>query len=236
MSNWLDRSGYITLFAFAAGAAVAVIVLLVILFTRGGDDDEPQVLPPTSTAIIVPATSTAAPVTTATATALPPATATASFSTADDAVASFVQDGLGGVYIGECPPSVPSGDNTLEGICSIELYRSTELATFNIGPFGSEALGEAVVIPDVDGRWTLVFLNFPPLDAQLTIGLDAMVFQAEDCLRFRPQPVVDLEPASCQIDGTSGKLVDGPVEADGLTWWRLEGLGWASDSFLAPVE
>ncbi|MCH8161267.1 MAG: hypothetical protein IIB88_05165, partial [Chloroflexi bacterium] len=201
---------------------------------RGGDDDDPQVPVPTSTAIAIPATPTAAP--SATATEVPAATPAGSFSTPDDAVASFVQDGLGGVYIGECPPSVPSGENTLEGICSIELYRSTELATFNIGPFGSEALGEAVVIPDVDGRWTLVFLNFPPLDAQLTIGLDAMVFQAEDCLRFRPQPDVALEPASCQIDGTNGKLVDGPVEADGLTWWRLEGLGWASDSFLAPVE
>ncbi len=236
MSNWLDRPGYVTLFAFVGGALVAAVVLLVVFFLRGGDDDEPQALAPTSTAITIPATSTAAPVTTATATALPAATPTGSFSTPDDAVASFVQEGLGGVYIGECPPSVPSGEDTLEGICSIELYRSAELATFNIGPFGSEALGEAVVLPDADGRWSLVFLDFPPLDAQITIGLDAMVFQAADCLRFRPEPNVAAEVSSCQIDGTSGKVIDGPVQADDLTWWRLEGLGWASASFLAPVE
>lgn len=235
MSNWLDRSGYVTLFAFAGGAVVALIVVFVVLFLRGGDDDEPQALAPTSTAIAVPATPTAAPVTTATATEVPAATPTGSFSTPDDAVASFVQDGLGGVYIGECPPAAPSGD-ALEGICSIELYRSTELATFNIGPFGSEALGEAVVLPDADGRWSLVFLDFPPLDAQITIGLKAMVFQAEDCLRFRPEPNVAAAVSSCQIDGTSGRVVDGPVEADELTWWRLDGLGWASASFLAPVE
>lgn len=235
MSNWLDRSGYVTLFAFVGGVVVTAIVVLVVLFLRGGDDDEPQALGPTSTAIAIPATSTTVPATTATATEVPAATPTGSFSSPDDAVASFVQDGLGGVYIGECPPSAPSGD-ALEGICSIELYRSTELATFNIGPFGSEALGEAVVLPDADGRWSLVFLDFPPLDAQITIGLKAMVFQAEDCLRFRPEPNVAAEVASCQIDGTSGRVVDGPVEADDLTWWRLDGLGWASASFLAPVE
>ena len=234
MSNWLDRSGYVTLFAFAGGAVVTAIVVVVVLFLRGDDDDEPQIPAPTSTAITIPATPTAAP--SATATVVPAATPAGSFSTPDDAVASFVQAGLGGVYIGECPPSVPSGEDALEGICSIELYRSTELATFNIGPFGSEALGEAVVLPDADGRWSLVFLDFPPLDAQITIGLDAMVFQAADCLRFRPDPNVAAEVASCQIDGTSGKVVDGPVEADDLTWWRLEGLGWASASFLAPVE
>ena len=234
MSNWLDRSGYMTLFAFGGGAVVTAIVVVVVLFLRGGDDDEPQASAPTSTSVTVAATPTAVP--SATATEVPAATPTGSFSTPDDAVASFVQEGLGGVYIGECPPSVPSGEDALEGICSIELYRSTELATFNIGPFGSEALGEAVVLPDVDGRWSLVFLDFPPLDAQITIGLDAMVFQAADCLRFRPDPNVDAEVASCQIDGTSGKVVDGPVEADDLTWWRLEGFGWAAASFLAPVE
>lgn len=233
MSNWLDRSGYVTLFAFVGGAVVTAIVVGVVLFLRGGDDGEPQVLAPTSTGTAIPVTPTAAP--SATATEVPAATPAGSFSTPDDAVASFVQEGLGGVYIGECPPSVPSGENALEGICSIELYRSTELATFNIGPFGGEALGEAVVLPDADGRWSLVFLDFPPLDAQITIGLKAMVFQAADCLRFRPDPNVAAEVASCQIDGTSGKVVDGPVEADDLTWWRLEGLGWASASFLAPV-
>ncbi len=234
MSNWLDRSGYVSLIAVVGGGIVAAIILLAVLFLRGGDDDEPQAPPPTSTAVVIAATPTSAPVTTATATVEPAATPTGSFSTPDDAVASFVQDGLGGPYIGECPPSTPAGE-TPEGICSIELYRSTELATFNIGPFGSEALGEAVVLPDVDGRWSLVFLDFPPLDAAITIGLDAMVFQAADCLRFRPEPNVAADVSSCQIDGTSGRVVDGPVEADDITWWRLEGLGWASASFLAPV-
>jgi len=234
VSNWLDRSGYVTILAFVGGAVIAVIVLLVIFFLRGGDDDEPQAVAPTQTTIEVSETPTAAP--SATATEVPGPTSTGSYSTPDDAVAAFVQEGLGGVYIGECPPSVPSGDDAIEGICSVQLYYALELATFNIGPFGSEALGEAVVLPDADGQWSLTFYEFPALDAQITLGGNAMVFQAEDCLNFRPDPSLAASVASCQIDGTSGEVLDGPVEADELTWWQLEGYGWASASFLAPIE
>lgn len=235
MSDWLDRSGYVTLFAFFGGAVVAAVVVLVVIFLRGGDDDEAQVVPSTVTPIAATATSLATvPVTTGTP---PPTTPTPAVSSqsADDAVAAFVQESLGGVYIGECPPAAPSGQQ-IEGICSIELYRSTELATFNIGPFGSEALGEAVVLPDADGVWSLTFFEFPALDAQIVLGGSAMVFQAEDCLNFRAAPSAVAEVISCQIDGTRSRVQDGPQEADGITWWLLEDFGWASASFLAPVE
>ncbi len=235
MSNWLDRSGYVTMFAFIGGAVVAGIVVLLVVFLRGGGDDEPLVLPPTVTAIAATARPLATvPATTGTP---PPTTPTPAVSSqsADDAVAAFVQDSLGGVYIGECPPAAPSGQQ-IEGICSIELYRSTELATFNIGPFGSEALGEAVVLPDADGVWSLTFFEFPALDAQIVLGGSAMVFQAQDCLNFRTEPSAAADVLSCQIDGTRSRVQDGPVEAGGITWWLLENFGWASASFLAPVE
>jgi len=234
VSNWLDRSGYVTILAFVGGAVIAVIVLLVIFFLSGGDDDEPQAAAPTQTPIEVSETPTPAP--SATATEVPGPTSTGSYSTPDDAVAAFVQEGLGGVYIGECPPSVPSGDDAIEGICSVQLYYALELATFNIGPFGSEALGEAVVLPAADGQWSLTFYEFPALDAQITLGGNAMVFQAEDCLNFRTAPSTTADVLSCQLDGTRARVVEGPVEADGQTWWRLEDYGWASVSFLAPLQ
>ena len=40
MSDWLDRSGYVTLFAFFGGAVVAAVVVLLVIFLRGGDDDD----------------------------------------------------------------------------------------------------------------------------------------------------------------------------------------------------
>ena len=235
MSDWLDRTGYVTLIAFVGGGVIAAVVLLLFIFLRGGGDDEPLVLPPTVTAILA----TARPLATVSVTTgtPPPTTPTPAVSSqsADDAVAAFVQESLGGVYIGECPPAAPSGQQ-IEGICSIELYRSTEPAPFNIGPFGSEALGEAVVLPDADGVWSLTFFEFPALDAQIVLDGSAMVFQAEDCLNFRAEPSAAAEVISCQIDGTRSRVQDGPIEADGITWWLLEDFGWASASFLAPVE
>ena len=233
ISDWLDRSGYVTLFAFIGGAVIAAIVVLLVIFLRdGGDDGEPQVVAPTSTSVEATARS---PVAITATPPVPTPTASASFQTPDDAVAAFVQDELGGVFIGACPPVAPSG-RQLEGICSIELYRSAELATFNIGPFGSEALGEAVVLPDADGAWSLAFFEFPAPDARITLGGNAMVFQAEDCLNFRNAPSTTADVLWCQLDGTSATVEGGPIEADGQTWWQLEGLGWASASFLAPVE
>ena len=45
-------------------------------------------------------------------------------------------------------------------------------------------------------------------------------------------------------DGTILKVLDGPEEADGLTWWRLEDpkeededlkIGWGADEWLEPT-
>lgn len=230
MGNWLDRPGYVTLAAFVGGAVLTAIVILLVIFLRDGGDDEPDVVVPTATTTVGP-------------TATPPATTPtevgptpgASFPSPEDAVAAYVQDELGGPYIGECPPTAPSGQQA-EGICSVELYRSAELATFNLGPFGSEALGEAVVLPNEDGSWSLSFFPFPPLDAQLTVGGTAMVFQSENCLNFRSAPSTTADVLSCQLDGTSAEVIEGPTQVGEQTWWRLEGYGWAVQRYLAPVQ
>jgi len=234
MRNWLDRPGYVALAAFAGGAIVALIVVLVVLFLRDGDDDEPDDVPPTATELATPGTPTVDPNVTPTvaATATP---ARASFATPEDALSNFVTNELNGTYIGPCPPEAPSGEQPPEGICSDELYRSAELATYNVGPYGSEALGEAVILPTENGQWTLSFFPFPPLDAQIQVGGTAMVFQAENCLNFRSAPNQTADVLSCQIDGTSATVIEGPTEVEGQTWWRLEGYGWAVQSFLAPV-
>ena len=232
MNRWLDRSGYVTVAAFAGGALIAGIVALVVVLVRDGGDGGGGKTSATATPRAATATDTAA----GTPTLVPtPTAAPAGFSDADEALAAYVNDQLQSIYIGECPRSRPAGFEPGENYCSIELYRSDVLVTFNVGRLGTEALGEAVVVPNADGSWSLTFLNFPPLDAQITVGADAMVFQAEDCLRFRAAPTTSASVTSCQIDGTSGRVIDGPVEADGVTWWRLEALGWASSSYLAPA-
>ncbi len=234
MSRWLDRSGYVTVAAFVVGALIAGIVALVVLLVRDGGDGDGSEISATATALPPAATATDAAAGTPTATSIPTAVPTG-FSDPDEALAAYVNDQLQSIYIGECPRSLPSGQAPPEGHCSIELYRSDVLVTFNVGRLATEALGEAVVIPNADGSWSLTFLNFPPLDAQIAVGADAMVFQAEDCLRVRAAPTTSASVASCQIDGTRGRVIDGPVDADGETWWRLESLGWASSSYLVPA-
>ena len=39
VSDWLDRSGYVTLFAFIGGAVIAAGVVLLVVFLRDGGDD-----------------------------------------------------------------------------------------------------------------------------------------------------------------------------------------------------
>lgn len=234
MSRWLDRSGYVTVAAFVVGALIAGIFAIVVVVLRDGGDGDGGETSATATATPPAATATDTAAVSPTVVSTPTAVPTG-FSDPDEALAAYVNDQLQSIYIGECPESLSPGQAPPEGHCSIELYRSAELVTFNIGRYGTEALGEAVVIPDADGNWSLTFLDFPPLDAQITVGADAMVFQAQDCLRFRAAPSISANVTSCQIDGARGRVIDGPVEADGVTWWRLEALGWASASYLAPV-
>ncbi len=231
MSNWLDRSGYVTIAAFVGGALIAGIIAVVFVLVRDGDGDGGE---PAVTATPVEAAATPTPAGTATQQPLPTA-AQRSFASPDEAVAAFVTEQLDSIYIGECPRVLSPGQEPPAGHCSIELYTSDWLATYNVGRYGTEALGEAVVSPDDEGNWSLTFLDFPPLDATITTGADAMVFQAQDCLRFRAEPTTSAAVSSCQIDGTRARVAGGPVSADGITWWQLDGLGWASESYLAPA-
>jgi hypothetical protein len=146
----------------------------------------------------------------------------------DDALANFVQQELNATYIGPCPQE-DAGTPT-QGLCSVELYRSDELVTYLLGPPFSEGTGEAVLTPGENGVWTVTFIERtgqPPV-----AGGQAVVFGAGDCLTFRGGPGRSQQPVSCQLDGTQGQVIGGPQQADGITWWQLADLGWASGEFL----
>jgi len=234
MTRWLARPGVVAVLAFVGGAAVAaIVVLLIVVFVRdgNGDDEADRQAVTTPTAR---ATAAASP----TVAAGTPTGATPTPGgprDADAALEAFVRDELDSEHIGDCAQySDPAA--TPEGICSIELYRSEELVTFTLGPPFSEGIGEAVLTPREDGTWAVDFLRAPAVgEGELSVGAQAVVFGAGDCLNFRDEPSTSAEALSCQLDGTRGEVLDGPVEADGITWWELEGLGWASAEFLAPA-
>ncbi len=240
MSGWLDRPGYVALLAFVAGAAVAGLVLFFVLTGDGDDDGEQQVTATTTaegTPAITPTVAEGTSVTgTATVTPGPLATATpVRFQDPDEALAAFIRDEFDSEHIGQCPQELAPGGPP-EGICSAELYRSEELVTFRLGVPFSEFFGEAVLTLDEEGFWSVEVVQAPPLgESDISVGSEAVVFGAGSCLNFREEPGASAEVVFCLIDGTTGAVVEGPVEADDSTWWRLEGLGWASAEFLAPV-
>jgi uncharacterized protein YkwD len=55
---------------------------------------------------------------------------------------------------------------------------------------------------------------------------------AGDCLNLRAEPSIMARPLACLPDGASVTITAGPRDADGITWWQLDGLGWASGEFL----
>lgn len=221
--SWVNRPAIVAGIAFLIGAVVAGVVVAIIL--TSGDDDNNSIVDGN----VTPGTPTT-PVGTGAATPGTPAGTPTPLNprNPDDALAAYVQEQLRQPYVGPCPQT-QSGE-TQQGLCSIELYRSDELVTFFVGPPFSEGIGEAVLTPAENGVWSVTFVpitNQPPV-----LGRQAVVIGAGDCLNFRAAPSTSGEPLSCQQDGNSADVVGGPQVADGVTWWQLRDLGWASAEFL----
>jgi hypothetical protein len=228
LGNWLDRPGYVAIAAFVAGAAIAGIVVAIIL-TRGGGSNEKPGAQTTATAL---ATGTPTPAATGTPTAATTTPTPGRFRSPPDALAAFVQQQFGQTYLGPCPP----GGQPPPGICSKSLYESDQLATYFVGPPLSEAVGEAVLTVAADGAWSVDYVQAAVAGASLAVGSNAVVYGAGDCLNFHPEASTGSQPPTCQLDGTKARVADGPVQADGKTWWKLAGFGWASAEFLQPAQ
>ena len=61
-------------------------------------------------------------------------------------------------------------------------------------------------------------------------------------LRMRSDPGLDGEVNFTAMDAEVFLVIDGPMEADGYTWWHLEAPydqtrnGWSASDFLTPIE
>ena len=79
-----------------------------------------------------------------------------------------------------------------------------------------------------------------PTPAGLYIGGGAVVAGTGSSLRLRSDPGLQSTTLKTVDDGTRLKILEGPREADGLTWWRLQDAtdgaqGWAAEKFLTPA-
>lgn len=85
----------------------------------------------------------------------------------------------------------------------------------------------------------------PTVAAQITIGGWVKVTGTGDAgLSFRAGPGPENVRLKIVTDGAVLKVLDGPREDSGYTWWRLEEhvngqagvIGWAIDEYLAPTS
>ncbi len=74
----------------------------------------------------------------------------------------------------------------------------------------------------------------------LFIGGDVIVSGTGSALRLRSDPGLQSTTLKTVTDGTRLLILEGPREADGLRWWRLQDRsdgaeGWAAETYLAPA-
>ncbi len=80
----------------------------------------------------------------------------------------------------------------------------------------------------------------PTLPPTVQVGIFVKVTGAGDPgLSFRRAPGLQAERIRFLPEGTVMRVIGGPQEADGLTWWQLEDpqtgeQGWAAGSYLVP--
>jgi hypothetical protein len=74
----------------------------------------------------------------------------------------------------------------------------------------------------------------------LFAGGEAIVSGTGSALRLRSDPGLQSTTLKTVADGTRLKVLEGPREADGLRWWRLQDQsdgaeGWAAETYLTPA-
>lgn len=67
-------------------------------------------------------------------------------------------------------------------------------------------------------------------------GDTVVVAGTGDCLNVRSDPGLSSQVLTCIPDGTQGTISDGPVQQDGLTWYRLLNLGWVDAEYLQSAQ
>jgi uncharacterized protein YkwD len=68
----------------------------------------------------------------------------------------------------------------------------------------------------------------------IAVGVSVVSNTPGDCLRARTSPSLSSTASVCLPDGSSLFLIDGPVSADGHTWWAAFGAGWVASDYLRP--
>ncbi len=176
----------------------------------------------------------------------PAATPTPSLPGPEDAVAGWVAENRSVGYIGDCSLS-DRGKDTGK-LCSVQVGERGKRRAYALGPTFSEPTALAIV-EDTAAGWTIYSVEnndpsqqqIPGIDWPLEVGDRVIVIGLGegDCLSIRKEPSQEAERQICMADGTSAIVQEGPVDAEGFTWWRISGegfSGWGAGTWLRLEE
>ncbi len=71
-----------------------------------------------------------------------------------------------------------------------------------------------------------------PIGVAYAVGDTVVTSGANDCLNVHDSPSLSGAVVDCVPDGTSGTVTDGPVQADGYVWYKLDNRGWVVSTYL----
>jgi len=71
-----------------------------------------------------------------------------------------------------------------------------------------------------------------PIGVAYAVGDTVVTAGAADCLNVHDSPALGGTVVDCVPDGTSGTVTDGPVQADGYVWYKLDNRGWVVSTYL----
>jgi hypothetical protein len=176
----------------------------------------------------------------------PDATSTPSLPGPEDAIARWVADNRSVGYIGDCSKANPGED--AGKLCSLQIGERGRRRAFTIGPTFSEPTALAIVEDSPQG-WVIYSVenqdpsqqDIPGIDWPIEPGDRVVVIGLgeNDCLSIRDEPSQEAPRTICVSDGTTAIVQEGPVDAEGYTWWRISGdgfAGWAAGDWLRLEE
>jgi hypothetical protein len=71
-----------------------------------------------------------------------------------------------------------------------------------------------------------------PNGVAFAVGDPVVTKGAGNCLNVHDSPSLNGDVVDCVPDGTTGDVTDGPVQADGYIWYRLDNRGWVVSTYL----
>jgi len=176
----------------------------------------------------------------------PAATPTPSLPGPEDAIAGWVAANRSVGYVGDCA-NAKRGEAAGK-LCSAQVGERGTRRAYALGPTFSEPTALAIVEDTAQG-WTIYSVEnndpsqqqIPGIDWPLEVGDRVIVIGLGegDCLSIREQPSQEAERQICMADGTSAIVQEGPVDAEGFTWWRISGegfSGWGAGTWLRLEE